>query len=178
MRDEKIRDDVRSQTTLKATKLATVSILTALGVGFSFFPGPIPVGPTLVFPFQSMINVIAGILVGPWYAGAVALAVGVIRIFLHTGTVFSLPGGIPGAILVGVTYRLTKSYLSAFAEIPGTALVGAFLSAFLIAPMIGSNATLLFFVAAFTPPAVLGSVIGYIVMIALRKRGTIARIPS
>jgi energy coupling factor transporter S component ThiW len=176
MRKEKIRDEVQ-QTALKATKLATVSILTALGVGLSFFPGPIPVGPTLVFPFQSMINVIAGILVGPWYAAAVALTVGVIRISIHTGTIFSLPGGIPGAILVGLTYRLTKSYLSAFAEIPGTALVGAFLGAFLIAPIIGSNATLLFFVAAFTPPAVLGSLIGYLVMIALRKRGIISRIP-
>ncbi len=162
---------------MKATKLAAVSILTALGVGFSFFPGPIPVGPTLVFPFQSMINVIAGILLGPWYAAVVAFAVGVIRISLHTGTIFSLPGGIPGAIFVGLTYRLTKRYLSAFAEIPGTALLGAFLSAFLVAPIIGRSATLLFFVVAFTPPAVLGSVIGYLVMMALKKRGILARVP-
>ena len=144
---------------------------------FSFFPGPIPVGPTLVFPFQSMINVIAGILLGPWYAAFVALAVGLIRMSLHTGTVFSLPGGIPGAILVGLTYKLTKSYLSAFAEIPGTALVGAFFSAFLVAPIIGRSATLLFFVYAFTPPAVLGSIIGYVIMIALKKRGIVDRIP-
>ncbi len=162
---------------MKTSKLAVTSILTALGVIFSFYPGPIPVGPTLVFPFQSMINVIAGILLGPWYAAAVALAVGIIRMSVHTGTVFSLPGGIPGAILVGLTYKVTKSYLSAFAEIPGTALVGAFLSAFLVAPIIGRSATLWFFVAAFTPPAVLGSVIGYLVMIALKKRGILARIP-
>jgi energy coupling factor transporter S component ThiW len=162
---------------LKTSKLAVLSILTALGVVFSFYPGPVPVGPTFVFPFQSMINVIAGILLGPWYAAAVALAVGTIRMSAHTGTVFSLPGGIPGAMLVGLTYKATKSYLSAFAEIPGTALVGAFLSAFLVAPIIGSSATLGFFVLAFTPPAVLGSVIGYIIMIALRKRGIIARVP-
>jgi energy coupling factor transporter S component ThiW len=161
---------------LKASKLAVTSILTALGVIFSFYPGPVPVGPTLVFPFQSMINVIAGILLGPWYAGVVALIVGIIRTSIHTGTIFSLPGGIPGAILVGITYKVTKSYLSAFAEIPGTALVGAFLSAFLVAPIIGSNATFGFFILAFTPPSVLGSVAGYIIMIALRKRGIIARV--
>ncbi len=162
---------------MKTSKLAVTSILTALGVVFSFDPGPVPVGPTLVFPFQSMINVIAGILLGPWYAAAVALAVGIIRMSVHTGTVFSLPGGIPGAILVGLTYKVTKSYLSAFAEIPGTALVGAFLSAFLVAPIVGRSATLSFFILAFTPPAVLGSVVGYIIMIALRKRGIIARVP-
>lgn len=161
---------------MKAAKIAVVGILTALGVEFSFFPGPIPVGPTLVFPFQSMINVIAGILVGPWYAAFVALAVGVIRMSLHTGTVFSLPGGIPGALLVGLTYRRTKSYLSAFAEIPGTALIGAFLSAVLVAPVMGIGGTLSLFVAAFTPPAVLGSAIGYVIMVALKKRGVLARV--
>ncbi len=162
---------------MKSTRLALASILTALGVVFSFYPGPVPVGPTLVFPFQSLINVIAGILLGPFYAPAVALAVGLIRMTLHTGTVFSLPGGIPGALLVALTYKLTKNYLSAFAEIPGTAIIGAFLSAFLVAPLIGRDATLSFFVVAFIPPAVLGSVIGYIIMIALKKRGIIERIP-
>jgi len=157
-------------------KLAEVSILIALGVILSFFPGPIPVGPTYVFPFQSMINVIAGILLGPWYAAGAALGIGVIRIFFHTGTFFSLPGGIPGAIFVGLTYRYTKSYLSAFAEIPGTALLGAFLSAYLVAPVFGVSATLWFFILAFIPPAVLGSSIGYIVMIALRRRGVVRRI--
>ncbi len=162
---------------MKTSKLAVLSILTALGALLSFYPGSIPVGPTLVFPFQSMINVIAGILLGPWYAATVALAVGVIRMSIHTGTVFSLPGGIPGAMLVGLTYKATKSHLSAFAEIPGTALVGAILSAFLVAPIMGGSATLGFFILAFTPPAVLGSVIGYVIMTALRKRGIIARVP-
>jgi energy coupling factor transporter S component ThiW len=162
---------------MKATKITTSSVLTAFGVIFSFWPGPIPLGPTLVFPFQSIINVIAGILLGPWYAAAVATCVGLIRIGLHTGTIFSLPGGIPGAILVGVTYRLTKSNLSAFAEILGTAVVGAFLSAFLVTPVIGKTATLLFFIIVFTPPAVLGSVIGFIVITALNRRGVIGRIP-
>ncbi len=162
---------------MSSSRLAVVSMLTALGVVFSFYPGPVPVGPTLVFPFQSMINVIAGILLGPWYAAVVALAVGLIRISLHTGTVFSLPGGIPGAILVGLTYRLTKSYLSAFVEIPGTALIGALLSAFFVAPAIGKNATFGFFVLAFLPPALLGSAIGYLIMMALKKRRIIERIP-
>jgi energy coupling factor transporter S component ThiW len=161
---------------LQTLKLAVMSILIALGVIFSFYPGPIPVGPTLVFPFQSMINVIAGILLGPWYAGAVALFVGLIRMSIHTGTIFSLPGGIPGAILVGLTYKATRSYFSAFAEIPGTALLGAFLSAFLVAPIIARNATFEFFILAFSPPSVLGSIAGYIIMIALKKRGIIDRI--
>lgn len=162
--------------TSEPRKLAEVSILIALGVVLSFFPGPIPIGPTYVFPFQSMINVIAGILLGPWYAAGAALGIGIIRIFFHTGTVFSLPGGIPGAILVGLTYRYTKSYLSAFAEIPGTVIFGALLSAFIVAPVFDISATLWFFIIAFVPPAVLGSSIGYIMMIALKRRGIVRRI--
>ncbi len=162
---------------MKSTTIAVSSILTALGVVFSFYPGPVPIGPTKVFPFQSMINVVSGILLGPLVAPGVALAVGVIRIMLGTGTWFALPGGIPGAILVGLTYKLTKSYLSAFAEIPGTALIGAFLSAFLVAPLEGKSLTFYFFVAAFIPPAVVGSIIGFVVMIALKKRGVIGRLP-
>jgi len=174
---ERRNPSVFSSARVVAIKVSLSAFLIALGVLFSVFPGPIPVGPTLVFPFQSMINVISGILLGPWYAAIVALAVGIIRMSIHTGTVFSLPGGVPGAILVGLTYKVTKRYLSAFAEVPGTALVGAFLSAFLVAPMIGRNATLWFFILAFTPPAVLGSVVGYIIVIALKKRQIIARIP-
>ncbi len=170
-------DGMKVAQAVKTTKLSLTAILIAQGVGLSFYPGPIPLGPTLVFPFQSMINTIAGILLGPLYAALVALLVGVTRMSLHTGTVYSLPGGIPGALLVGYAYRLTKSYFSAFAEIPGTALVGALLSAFLVAPVTGSKATALFFIVAFTPPAVIGSVIGYAIMLALRRRGVVAKLP-
>jgi energy coupling factor transporter S component ThiW len=162
---------------VKTAKLSLSSILIGLGVALSFYPGPIPLGPALVFPFQSMINVLAGILLGPFYAALVAFLVGAIRITVHTGTIYSLPGGIPGALFVGYSYKLSKSYLSAFAEIPGTALVGALLSATLVAPATGSKATALFFVVAFTPPALIGSALGFAIMLALRRRGVVERLP-
>ena len=53
-------------------KTAYVAIFCALAVvssGVSF-----PIGPTKVFPFQHAINVVAGIMIGPWYGGLAAFS--------------------------------------------------------------------------------------------------------
>ncbi len=174
---------------MRTARLAAVAALSALGIVLSLYPGSIPVGPTKVFFFQSMINAIAGVLLGPWYAALVALLVGIGRMSLGTGTIYSIPGGIPGALLVGYCYRLTKRDEAAFAEIPGTGLIGALLSAYLVAPNLsliapylgiraGSSVpTATFFVTAFTTAAVLGSILGYLILTALRRRGVLARLP-
>ncbi len=162
--------------TLKSVSAATSGLLIALGVALSYFPGPIPVGPAYLFPYQSMINVLAGVLLGPYYAAFVAFSVGAIRIGMGTGTFFSLPGGIPGALFVGFSYRLTHRYLSAFAEIPGTALVGSFLSAYVVTPLQGHGGSWSTFIYLFTPAAVAGSVIGYLIVVALDRRHVLERI--
>lgn len=154
----------------RSQRVALTALLTALGVLFSFYPGPIPLGPTRLFPFQSVINVISGIILGPWYAGGIALAIGMLRIGLHTGSIFAIPGGVPGAILVGIVYRMTRNDLSAFIEIPGTALLGSFLSSLFFAPLIGFHQGWLFFIIGFTPPAVVGSIAGYLIILTLRRR--------
>ncbi len=86
-----------------ATKrIVLFSIMIALGTTFSIFLGAIPIGPTKVFPFQHMINGITGVLLGPLNAGFIALAIGILRISIGTGTFFAIPGGIPGALMVGI----------------------------------------------------------------------------
>ncbi|PSO06974.1 hypothetical protein B9Q04_13290 [Candidatus Marsarchaeota G2 archaeon BE_D] len=45
-----------------------------------------------------------GVTLGP-YAVVVALFISLIRMGLGVGTIFSLPGSLPGALLVGVFYR-------------------------------------------------------------------------
>lgn len=144
----------------------------ALGVTLSVYPGPIPFGPAKLYPFQSMINVLAGVTLGP-YAAIVALLISLIRMSLGVGTIFSLPGSIPGALLVGFTYRyIWRSKWVGLLEIPGTGFVGAYLSSVLVAPYFApkfSGATL-FFILAFTPPAVLGSALGIIILHILQKR--------
>src|SRR5512135_47624 len=73
-----------------------------------------PVGPAKVFPFQHMVNAIAGVMVGPWYGAIAALIAGIIRNAIGTGTPLAFPGGIPGALVVGFVYRWVRKDWAAF----------------------------------------------------------------
>jgi len=174
---------------VKAKKIALLAVFIALGVALSIYPGSIPVGPTKVFPFQHMINGILGIMLGPWYAAVAALAIGLLRISIGTGTIFALPGGIPGALVVGLLYRYVyRSRWISLTEPLGTG-IGALISAFIVAPLIhappipaaawawlGLTAQWQLFLAAFWASSVPGAVLGFIVVVALQKRGVLAKI--
>lgn len=160
-------------------RLVLSSIFVALGVSLSVFPGAFPVGPTKVFPFQHMINVMAGILLGPLNAGVVAGLIGIMRIGIGTGTFFALPGGIPGAVVVGLVYRyLVRKEAAGLTEPLGTAF-GALLSAFLVAPAIGAaplqpflglTAQWQLFTIFFLMSSIPGAFMGYLVVLALKRR--------
>ncbi len=152
-------------------KVAQAVILTAIAVAFS--PFFIPVGPTKVFPAQHMVNVLGGVLLGPWYAMAVAAAAGIIRISLGTGTVFAFPGGMIGAFLCGLVFRYTRNiYLAALGEIFGTGILGAITSTLIVAPLLlhktmGWAALIMPFLAS----TVAGSIIGVLGLLALQRAG-------
>lgn len=129
-------------------KIALISTFTALGIVLS--PLWFPVLGSKAFPFQHMINVLAAITLGPLYAALVAFFIGVIRYSIGVGTIYAFPGGIPGGFVVGAFYLLLRRYIqtsrawkiSAFTEPIGTVLIGAVVSYFLIAPLIGDERTL------------------------------------
>lgn len=167
-----------------AVRVSLSAILIALGVVLSVFPGSFYIGGAKEFPFQHMINAISGVLLGPFYGAFIALAIGVFRISLGTGTVFALTGGIPGAIVVGVVYRYVwRRYGAALAEPIGT-VTGALLSAFLVAPTIGANmpaiggltSQWLLFVIYFLIASIPGAILGYIVLKILKRSGMIERL--
>jgi energy coupling factor transporter S component ThiW len=168
----------------RSSKIALTSFLIALGVTLSFYPGAIPAGPTQVLPYQHMINVITGILLGPWYAIFTAASIGILRFTFGVGTIFAFPGGIPGALVVGLVYHyLTKSDLAAFTEPIGTG-IGALLSALIVQPMfdmsaappfLGLTAQWQIFLALFWFSSVPGAIMGFVIIVALRKRGIIQR---
>lgn len=168
----------------RSRRIALSALLIALGVALSIFPGSIPFGPTRVLPYQHMVNVIGGILLGPWYAAGIALAVGTIRVGIGTGTVFAFPGGIPGALVVGLLYHyLRKSDLFAFSEPVGTGF-GALISALIVQPMLGlRDIPLMFglaaqwqlFLASFWLSSIPGAVMGFVIVVALRRRGVVQK---
>lgn len=154
-------------------KVAATAVLAATAIILS--PISFPIGPTKVYPAQHMINGIGGVLLGPWYAMFIALIAAIVRIALGTGTVFAFPGGIPGAFLVGFIHRyIWRRDYAALTEPLGTAF-GAVMSATLVGPLalqsgwIRSMLTPEAFLMAFLISSVPGSIIGFVILIALRK---------
>jgi energy coupling factor transporter S component ThiW len=163
---------------METRKVAYAVVLTALAVVLS--PFFIPVGPVKAFPVQSMINVLAGVILGPWYALAVAVAASIIRNATGTGTLFAFPGSMIGAFLVGYAYVFTRNiYVAALGEIVGTGFIAAFVSTLLVAPALmnrAMDATAL--VIPFLAAAVSGSIIGVLGLVALQRAGVVKRMKA
>lgn len=171
-------------------RLAVAAAIVALGVVLSTLS--IPVGPARVFPFQHMLNVVAGVLLGPLYAVLAAFATSVLRNGLGTGTFLAFPGSMFGALLVGLVYhRVRRTDVAAAVEPIGTALIGALVGYLLIAPLEAPQQLLgiirmnppspqpylglfggpLALVAAFAVSSIPGAALGYLVLKALRRAG-------
>ncbi|HDR16991.1 MAG TPA: hypothetical protein ENN79_16185, partial [Desulfobacteraceae bacterium] len=60
---------------MKTKEVAKAVILVALAVALS--PFFIPVGISKCYPAQHMVNVIGGVMLGPWYAVTIAFAAAV-----------------------------------------------------------------------------------------------------
>ena len=163
---------------LETRKVAQAVVLTAIAVAFS--PLFIPVGPSKVFPAQHMVNVLGAVLVGPWYALAVATAAGIIRNAMGIGTLFAFPGGMIGAFLAGWTFRATRTiqpapmgiYLAALGEIIGTGFLGAVASAAIVAPAFVNRPMVWYaLIVPFLASTVVGSIIGVAALLVLRRAG-------
>jgi len=171
-------------------RLALVIVFSALGVALSPFSWFEYLG-TKAYPTQHMVNAILGVLVGPVWATLAAIFIGTIRNILGTGTFYAFPGGIPGGVVVGVVYWLLKRFkvsaknrlFSALAEPIGTVLIGAPLALFMLAPWLGTEKLLnlttkegflvafLIFGAGWAFSSVPGSILGFIILLILKKIG-------
>ena len=117
-------------------KIAYAVVLVAIGaaLGHVFV---IPVPPTKAAPAQHLVNVVGAVLLGPWWAVAIAAIIGVIRNAAGTGTVFAFPGGMIGALLAGLIYKYARNiYLAAAGEIVGTGIIASLVSWWVIVPML------------------------------------------
>ncbi|MGB9699768.1 MAG: energy coupling factor transporter S component ThiW [Thermodesulfobacteriota bacterium] len=152
---------------LRLKKIVLTALFAAMAVllsGVHF-----PIGPTKVFPFQHTINSLAGVLIGPWYGGLAAFIAGLIRNALGTGTIFAFPGGIPGAIVVGLVYHWLRRDWASLAEPIGTGFLGVFLIVLLFGPMMGKDFAFFFFFTAFMASSIPGSLLGYFLLRGIRK---------
>jgi len=146
---------------MKTKKLTFSALLTAIGViaGSMIY---IPVGVSKCFPIQGTINILAAIILGPYYGIAIAFCISLIRNMTGTGSLLAFPGSMIGAFLAGIIFYKTKNVLATVAaEIFGTGVLGGLL-AFPIANLImGKKVAALFFVAPFLISTIGGSIIAY-----------------
>lgn len=153
---------------MKTKKLTYSAILTAIGVvmGNIIF---IPVGVSKCFPIQHLINVLAAVLLGPFYGVAIAFCISLTRNIMGTGTLLAFPGSMIGAFLAGMMYKHTrKDYLTVLAEIFGTGVIGGIIAYPIAAYVLGKQVALLFYVVPFLISTTGGSLIAYILLKVMR----------
>ena len=177
-------------------KISLVTAFTALGVVLA----PIawfPFISTKAYPGQHLMNALAGVMLGPWWAAVTAILIGVVRNALGIGTLYAFPGGIPGAIVVGLSYILTSrfkagcvKYFAALLEPIGTVLIGGTLSIFIVAPAVGDFKILgaieqyglyqflPIFWSGWAASSIPGSILGYLILLILDRIGLLRQITA
>jgi energy-coupling factor transport system ATP-binding protein len=153
-------------------QVAQAVILVAIGVALAPFTS-FPVGIAKINPTQHFVNVVGAILLGPWWAVAIAAIIGIIRNAMGVGTLLAFPGGMIGAFIAGYVYRYTRNiYLGALGEIIGTGIIAAVVSAVFVAPVfMGKTMAMGLLIASFLGSTIVGSVIGVLALKLLERVG-------
>lgn len=154
---------------MKARVLVRMAVLVALGVGLAPALG-IPFGTSRLFPLQSVINVVAAVVLGPAGAVVVALLVAVLRNVFQVGTPLAFPGSLVGAFLAGILYRLTgRVAWAVVGEMVGTGLLAAVASVPLANWLFHKSYGIAFFVPGFLGASVIGGLVGGAAARALQR---------
>lgn len=156
---------------MKIRNLTITAFLIAINVVLSSLI-VIPLGPIKAAPVQHFINVLCAVFVGPWYGLAQALISSILRISFGTGNPFAFPGSMIGVLLSSLFYMYRKHiFMASVGEVLGTGVIGS-LMCIPLAWFMGMED---FFVKplmiAFMVSSVIGSLISYIILIILKRRG-------
>ena len=153
-------------------QVAQAVILVAIGVALAPFTS-FPIGIAKVNPTQHFVNLLSAVLLGPWWATAIAAIIGVIRNALGVGTLLAFPGGMIGALLAGLLYRGTRNvYAAAGGEVVGTGILAALVSGWLVAPfLMGKAMPTVVLLASFLGSTILGTVLGLLALKLLERVG-------
>lgn len=132
-------------------------------------------------PMSSVMNIVAGVLLGPMYATIMAVCCGVIRMTLLGIPPLALTGAVFGALLAGVGYRLSGSLGgSALGEISGTGIIGSLLSYPVMVWFTGSGQQLYWFVYTprFTGATLIGATVALPLLAKLQHTGIFKRVQN
>ena len=157
-------------------KLAFAGILIAVGVVCS--PLSIPVGASKCFPVQHMVNVLAAVLLGPWYGVGMAFITSLIRVLIGTGSLLAFPGSMCGALLCGIAFRYTKKlWLTYIAEVFGTSVIGGLLAYPVAVLLMKNQAAVLFgYILPFFVSTAGGTIIAAVLIFLLKRLNVLDRL--
>jgi energy coupling factor transporter S component ThiW len=154
---------------ISVQKLTLMAMFVAIGTLASHVFW-IPAGAAKAFPVQHVINVIAGVTLGPVPAVIVAFTIGLLRNLFGIGSLLAFPGGMIGALLAGYFYKRAKTYgAAAVGEWIGTGLIGALIAVPIATLFLDSKTGAFFFVLPFLTSSVAGGIIGWMVLRMIRK---------
>ncbi len=157
---------------MRTRKLVLAAVFAAMPVVLSFVPGVIPVAGAKLNPWQHMTNVMAGVMLGPWYAALSATVAALLRNYLGVGTLLAFPGGIPGALVVGLAHAFWRRPWVGLLEPLGTGIVGAAVGSFLVAPVfMGRAFPIATMMPLFLASSVPGAILGVLALRALDRAG-------
>ena len=144
-------------------KLAASGMLVAVIICLSGFY--IPVGASKCFPVQHMVNILAAVLLGPWWGVGIAFCASLIRNMMGTGTLLAFPGSMVGALCCGLMYGATKKLLpTCFAEVFGTGVLGGLLAWPVAVFVMGKTAALFAYVLPFLVSTAGGTLIAAVLI--------------
>ena len=150
-------------------KLTLAGVLTAIAVVGSLFY--VQVFGAKCSPVQHIVNVIAAVVLGPWYAVGMAFVASLLRNLLGLGSILAFTGSTIGALLCGLLYKacpkLTVAYIG---EVFGTGILGAMASYPLAAWLMNNKDAALFtFVPSFMLSTAVGAFISVLVLSSLKR---------
>ena len=161
-------------------KLAIAAVLVAVAVVGSMFS--IPIGASKCSPVQHLVNIIAGVYLGPWYSLGMAFCASLIRNIFGLGTPLAFPGSMCGAFLCGVMYhwvgkRVCKGGFMKYLRLPmayagelfGTSVIGGMLSFPIASLLMGKEAALFTYVFPFFVSSCGGTVIAAVLVTAMKR---------
>lgn len=150
-------------------------VLTALFAGMAYVLNTFVYFPAMA-PFQHFVDVLAAVLVGPWYGCAAAFLCGAMRM-MSGRTIQAIAGAVFGPILGGLIYRKTKNiYLVFVGEVVGTGVIGALVSYPLMKWFYALDVQQwYYYVPFYTPSAAVGAGMGVAVLLGLKRSGVLSR---
>ena len=156
---------------LNVRKMVLCAILASLAFvlnTFVYFPA--------MAPFQHFVDVVAAVLLGPWWACLSALLCGIMRM-LSGRTIQAVTGAVFGPILGGLLWKKTKNiYLVCAGEVAGTGIIGALASYPLMKWFYALDArSPLYYIPFYTPSAVVGGVMGVAAVLILKRAKVLDR---